>query len=569
MSFSHIRCREVPSTLSATRIIDMSVLIFRFVAYAIVALAGAVLLSVLKHRFRQRSLLKIPGPSNPSLFWGHWRHFFNHHAYQFHERIYRTYGKVARIYGFFGDIQLVVSDPRACNNIVIKDHLVFEQTEAVRHWHRYAFGPGLFATSGAQHRKQRKLLNPVFNVNHMRYMNPIFHGATLQLCDSLDSLVAHGPYEINIVPWVSKLALELIGQAGLGYSFGTFEGRNDEFLSAIKQWGPVAHHLKVHRNLFPHVSKIFPPKILKFVGRMLSWPSLNHLMDLAEIMNVHARDIYEIKKRLRESGDDATVKQIGNGKDIISLLMRANAVASEDDQLSEEEIVAQVMILTQAATATTSATLSRVLHLLSLRPDVQDKLREELRDACQGNEELTHDQLISLPFLEAVCRETLRLYPPFAGVTRTALSDIVLPLSAPIRDVDGCKIHEVFVPKDTNVYIHIYNLNRDPSIWGPDVTEWKPERWLAPLPDSVRDAHIQRVYAKMMSFIGGPRACIGFKFAQLEIKVALSQMIPAFRFEPTGAEVAWLFDTVTNPSVKGSPSVPMLPVLVSRYGNSP
>ncbi|KAH8982228.1 cytochrome P450 [Lactarius akahatsu] len=568
MSFSYIRCREVSSTLSSTRI-DMSVFIFRFVAYAIVALAGAVLLSVLKHRFRQRSLLKIPGPSNPSLFWGHWRHFFNHDAYQFHETIYRTYGKVARIYGFFGDIQLVVSDPKACNNIVIKDHLIFEQTETVCHWNRHAFGTGLLATSGAQHRKQRKLLNPVFNVNQMRYMSPIFHGVTRQLCESLDSLVAHGPHEINLVPWVSKLALKLIGQASLGYSFGTFEGRNNEFLSAMKQWGPVGHYLKVHRNLFPHVSKIFPPKILKFVGKMLPWPSLNHLMDLAEILNVHARDIYETRKRLLESGDDATIKQIGNDKDIISLLMRANATASEDDQLSEEEIVAQVMILTQAATATTSATLSRVLHLLSLRPDVQNKLREELRDACQGNEELAHDHLVSLPFLEAVCRETLRLYPPFAGVMRTALSDIVLPLSAPICDVDGRKIHEVFVPKDTNVYIHIYNLNRDPSIWGPDVTEWKPERWLAPLPESVREAHIQGVYANMMTFIGGPRACIGFQFAQLEIKVALSQMVLAFRFEPTGAEVAWLFDTVTNPSVKGSPSVPMLPVLVSRHKNSP
>ncbi|KAH9170706.1 cytochrome P450-like protein, partial [Lactarius sanguifluus] len=144
--------------------------------------------------------------------------------------------------------------------------------------------------------------------------------------------------------------------------------------------------------------------------------------------------------------------------------------------------------------------------------------------------------------------------------------DIVLPLSAPIRDVDGRKIHE---PKGTNVYIHIYNLNHDPSIWGPDVTEWKPERWLAPLPESVQEAHIQGIYANMMTFIGGPWACIGFKFAQLEIKVALSQMVPAFQFEPTGAEVAWLFDTIMNPSVKGSPSVPMLPVLVSRYRNSP
>ena len=62
-----------------------------------------------------------------------------------------------------------------------------------------------------------------------------------------------------------------------------------------------------------------------------------------------------------------------------------------------------------AGIETTSSTFSRVLHLLALHPDVQDKLRQEFRDACHDNEELTHDHLVSLPFLEAVCRETLRL----------------------------------------------------------------------------------------------------------------------------------------------------------------
>ena len=73
--------------------------------------------------------------------------------------------------------------------------------------------------------------------------------------------------------------------------------------------------------------------------------------------------------------------------------------------------------------------------------------------------------------------------------------DVVLPLSDPILDVDGRKVHEIFVPKNTNVFAHIYNLNREPSIWGSDAAEWKPERWLAPLPQSVADANIQGVYA--------------------------------------------------------------------------
>lgn len=62
-----------------------------------------------------------------------------------------------------------------------------------------------------------------------------------------------------------------------------------------------------------------------------------------------------------------------------------------------------------AATETTSSAISRILHLLALRQDVQDKLREELTKAYEEREELTYDQLVSLPYLEAVCRETLRL----------------------------------------------------------------------------------------------------------------------------------------------------------------
>jgi hypothetical protein len=99
----------------------------------------------------------------------------------------------------------------------------------------------------------------------------------------------------------------------------------------------------------------------------------------------------------------------------------------EDDRLSEEELLSQmvyvparvdwVALMTRhfprsfliAGTDTTSSALSRILHLLALHPDVQDKLRKELKEAHEDNEELTHDQLVSLPFLEAVCRETLRL----------------------------------------------------------------------------------------------------------------------------------------------------------------
>ena len=56
------------------------------------------------------------------------------------------------------------------------------------------------------------------------------------------------------------------------------------------------------------------------MGQNVPWKNLNHLIKLVDIINANARGIYETKKRLLESGDDATVKQVGDGKDIISLL---------------------------------------------------------------------------------------------------------------------------------------------------------------------------------------------------------------------------------------------------------
>jgi cytochrome P450 len=71
----------------------------------------------------------------------------------------------------------------------------------------------------------------------------------------------------------------------------------------------------------------------------------------------------------------------------------------------------QTRTLTFAAMDTTSNALSRTLSILAAHPEVQDRVRQEILDALEKNEgqDLSYDELVSLPFLDAVCRETLRL----------------------------------------------------------------------------------------------------------------------------------------------------------------
>lgn len=187
---------------------------------------------------------------------------------------------------------------------------------------------------------------------------------------------------------------------------------------------------------------------------------------------------------------------------------------------------------------------------LSHHQDAQERLREEIQQATAELSELDYDALSSLPYLDAVCRETLRLYPPVTFVTRTAREDIILPFSRPVKGNDGKDMHEVLVPKNTNVTVSILSSNRDPEIWGDNTLQWKPERWLSPLPQSVIDAEVPGVYSQQMTFIGGGRACIGFKFSELEMKTVLCALVQTFKFTPT-QEIEWTMQ-VSSPNVKGS-----------------
>ncbi|KAG6913650.1 hypothetical protein DXG01_005327 [Tephrocybe rancida] len=191
-----------------------------------------------------------------------------------------------------------------------------------------------------------------------------------------------------------------------------------------------------------------------------------------------------------------------------------------------------------AATDTTSNALSRTLHLLALNPDAQERLREEVTQARKANDgDIPYDTLVALPFMDAVCRETLRL----------ARQEIVLPLSTPIKGIDGREMDSILVPKNTKIFISILNTNRDPLVWGPDSLEWKPERWLAPLPEAVHDAHLPGIYSHLSQELVMP-------------EVVLSTLVSQFRFYPPEKEIIWQTTTITTPTIKGSAGRPQLPL---------
>ena len=72
-----------------------------------------------------------------------------------------------------------------------------------------------------------------------------------------------------------------------------------------------------------------------------------------------------------------------------------------------------------------------------------------------------------------------------------------MPLSEPMRGRDGNMMHEIVVPKGTDVAVGISASNWNKTLWGEDALEWKPERWLSPLPVALTNAHIPGVYSNL------------------------------------------------------------------------
>lgn len=73
----------------------------------------------------------------------------------------------------------------------------------------------------------------------------------------------------------------------------------------------------------------------------------------------------------------------------------------------------------------------------------------------------------------------------------------MLPLSQPVKGVDGTMMSELMVPKDTTILLGIHSSNHNEAIWGEDALEWKPDRWLSAHPDSVAKMRVPGVYSNL------------------------------------------------------------------------
>ncbi|KAG8220286.1 cytochrome P450 [Butyriboletus roseoflavus] len=318
------------------------------------------------------------------------------------------------------------------------------------------------ARTGEVHRKHRKELTPVFTKSHIQELVPVFDSVARKLRDALHLLVQANPREVDMLPWATRVALELVGKAGLGYSFDKFtDDKPDEYALAVKNLPTQLFQNTVARTLAP----LFPLAVRRFLACTIPSRSLRELVYLVRVMDESSKKLLSSRKTTLLH---QPTEQMRLEKDLMTVLLRNNMRGKPENVLPDSHLLGHINALIFGAVDTTSSALSRLLHVLAQNPAMQDRIREEHRLSREQNttEELEFKTLTNFTYTDAFIREVLRLHAPVPALLRCAIKDTVLPLENAIIGRDGHKTYQVHVPAGTTVFASILMPNTSAQIWG-------------------------------------------------------------------------------------------------------
>lgn len=193
-------------------------------------------------------------------------------------------------------------------------------------------------------------------------------------------------------------------------------------------------------------------------------------------------------------------------KDLFSILCQATN--EEGNQLTDQEVIDHLIFILMAAHDTTASTLSSICYLLAKHPDWQEVLREELKEIDLSGP-LTPQSLRQFPQTGLVIKETLRLYPPLILIPRMATADM---------EIGGYEI-----PDQTYVNLQIQHHHRTEEIWT-DPEVFDPTRF-----DKERKEDKKCPFG-YVPFGAGAHHCLGFSFAEMQIRLILAELLKQFRW---------------------------------------
>ena len=364
--------------------------------------------------------------------------------------------------------QVIISNPQAIQEIFTADSKMFNSAQGNQVLRPLLGEYSLVLHDGNYHQQQRKLLLPSFHGERMKA-----YGNTI--CEITEQVI--NQWKIGQVFSARQAMQEISLRVILRTIFGLDEG--ERYYQLRELMGVLIDSIgSPLRSSF-----ILLPILQKDLGDWSPWGNfIRQKQQIDELLNAEIRE--------RKAANDFS------GEDILTLMLTARDEAGEP--MAEAELRDELMTLLFAGHETTATALAWALYWIHYLPEVKEKLLNELNSLGENPDLMA---IAKLPYLNALCCETLRIYP-------VVLFTFPRIVQAPIKIMD----YE-FQP-GTILSPCIYLVHHREDLY-PESKQFKPERFL------------DRQFSPydFFPFGGGNRRCIGMAFAMFEMKLVLATIL--------------------------------------------
>ena len=394
-------------------------------------------------------------------------------------------------YGDVGHLKFLHVTNLTLNTAAVAENLLKSNVNINKTWQYDLFADwmkgSVLILPGAKWQRRRKLLTPAFHFNILESFIEVMRHSSIRLSEKLLAMAQEGPVEVLVTPLLNVTTFNTLVETSFGYDSDAFEQEHEVFTAFSKI---LVTFVERPQNVLYYFDTIYnQTKSGKQAKKYLA------------IINDFLREL--IKTR-RQAKADGTVK-LHKGK--FSFLDHMINIQDENpEEMPEEYMLGECNTIMLAGHGTVTGTVNFALYFLCKHPDIQQKIFDEVTEAV-GEGSIDDVKPQNLLYLTQVIRETLRLQPPAPNFARK--------LSEPMM------AGKYLIPAGTNVDVMIWHIHRDPKVWS-DPERFDPDRFTA------ENMKTRSPYA-FIPFSAGPRNCLGFRFAMMEMRMLISYIIYNFK----------------------------------------
>merc|ERR1712179_38179 len=309
------------------------------------------------------------------------------------------------------------------------------------------------------------------------------------------AIEAKNGLEVDAKRIFSEITLGIIGQAAFGIKFDDLGENNLFFESAMNLFGGVFEN-QTATTLLPIVlPSLFPVEII-------SQSALSVFIDMLQ-------NVIRQRSKAQEKYNDYL--------DILSEILSEASTEENGKQMKtwsgeelEELICGQALEFLIDGYESTSQTTTLLAYEMAMNPEIQAKLHEEIMQKLDTFGQVSHEMVQEMSYLEQIINEVLRLHPILARIDRECCKDF--------------SFNGFVIKKGMKIQIPVYAMHRSEEFF-PDPDTFNPDRW------SPENKSQINTYT-YLPFGGGPRGCLGSRFAMEQMKIIVCTMISQFEFYP-------------------------------------